>query len=53
MPRMDPIEDMGIRDQALINAVSSLERLERRLGDNEIFKVFWHYSHLWLVSQSP
>ena len=39
IPRMDPIEDMNIRDHRLINAANAIERLEKRLVDNEIFKV--------------
>ena len=39
LPRLDPVDDMGIRDTRVAAAVRSIERMEKELADNEVFKV--------------
>lgn len=39
VPRMDPIDDMGITDMRFVAIVNSLESQERKLALNEVFKV--------------
>ena len=45
LPLLDPIEDMGIQDAGMVEAVQAVEGLEKRLAVDPVFLVslVWSY----------
>ena len=39
LPQLDPVEDMNLNDEGLVEAVRKIEQLEKRLCANEFFRV--------------
>ena len=39
LPQLDPVEDMNLNDEGLVEAVRQIEQLEKRLCANEFFQV--------------
>jgi rRNA-processing arch domain len=50
VPRLDPVEDMGINDPALAEAVGRVEAAEERLVANPVYQVPSASKRAWLFS---